>query len=219
MKIVSVNVGQPRPIRWKGLSFETSIFKHPVSGRVMLRKTKFDGDRQADLTVHGGPNKAVYAYPSEHYEYWAKHLAGHDLPWGSFGENLTTEGMLETQVSVGDRYRIGSAIVRVTTPRLPCFKLAAKFQREQLIEEFLNAGYSGFYFSVVEEGEMTAGDSVQFVGSEAVTLTIAEAYSLYGPKSQDVALLRRATQVQAFPESWRQRFQARLEELTNVSAD
>jgi MOSC domain-containing protein YiiM len=211
MKIVSVNVGRPRLLSFKGATFSTGIFKAPVRGRVMLRRTNLDGDRQADLSVHGGPDKAVYGYPSEHYDYWSKQLPGHDLPWGAFGENFTTAGMLEKEVSVGDRYRVGSAVVMVKTPRLPCFKLAAKFRRDEIIEEFLKSGFSGFYFSVVDEGKVGAGDEFQFLGGETPTLTILDAFRLFLPSSGNVDLLRRATQVQALPQSWRERFQMKLD--------
>jgi MOSC domain-containing protein YiiM len=210
MKIVSVNVGRPRLLSWKGATFSTGIFKEPVPGRVMLRQTNLDGDRQADLSVHGGPDKAVYGYPSEHYAYWRERLPGHDLPWGAFGENFTTEGLLEKEVLVGNRYRVGSAVIMVKTPRLPCFKLAAKFQRDEIIEEFLESGHSGFYFSVVEEGEVGAGDEFEFLGGETPTLTILEAFRLFLPRSGDVDSLRRGTQVKALPQSWRERFQAKL---------
>src|SRR5579864_7539292 len=117
MKLLSVNVALPRVIQWKGTSVSTGIFKQPVSGRVMLRRLNLDGDRQADLSVHGGENKAVYAYPSEHYAFWRDELPDFGLPWGIFGENFTTEGLLENTVSIGDRYRIGKATVMVTQPR------------------------------------------------------------------------------------------------------
>jgi len=210
MKLVSVNVGLPRLLAWKGSNFETGIFKNPVSGRVLLRATNLDGDRQADLSVHGGPNKAAYGYPAEHYPYWRKQLAQQELPWGAFGENFTTEGLLETDVSIGDRYRVGSAVVMIRTPRLPCFKLAAKFQRDDMIERFLHSGRSGFYFSVVEEGEVGAGDQFEFVGSETPNLTIAELYSLYALPSPGLSLLQSAVRVKILPESWRERFQAQI---------
>jgi MOSC domain-containing protein YiiM len=213
MKIISVNVGRPRLISWKGSTFSTGIFKDPVAGRIMLRRTNLDGDRQADLSVHGGPDKAVYGYPSEHYEYWRERLPGHDFPWGAFGENFTTEGLLETGLSVGDRYRIGSAVVMVKTPRLPCFKLAAKFQRDEMMEDFLRSRHSGFYFSVVEEGEVGAGDEFQFLGGDAPTLTILEVSRLFLPNSADIGLLQRSTQVQALPQSWRGRFRAKLDAM------
>ncbi len=147
MKVVSVNVGMPRLATWGGATFKTSIFKVPVEGRVMLRTTNLDGDRQSDLSVHGGPNKAAYGYPAEHYAPWSVELSEQSLPWGSFGENFTIERMLETDVYIGDRYRLGGAIVRVTTPRLPCFKLAAKFRTDDIIQRFLDTGRCGFYFS------------------------------------------------------------------------
>ncbi|MFZ3266934.1 MAG: MOSC domain-containing protein [Terriglobales bacterium] len=214
MKIVSVNVGLPRLLSWQGQTFQTGIFKKPVSGRVMLRRTNLDGDRQADLSVHGGPDKAVYAYPSEHYQHWSARLPGHDvITWGAFGENFTTEGLLETELSVGDRYGVGSAVVMVKTPRLPCYKLAAKFDPDEIIEEFLHSGYCGFYFSVLEEGEVGAGDEFQFLGGETPTLTVLEAFRGYLPNSADIELLQRGTQVRALPESWRGRFQAKLNAL------
>lgn len=210
MKIISVNVGRPRLLAWQGTTVSTGIFKEPVSGRVMLRATNLDGDRQADLSVHGGPNKAAYAYPSEHYPYWAKQFPGRALPWGSFGENFTTEGMFETAVSIGDRYRIGSAVVMVRTPRIPCFKLAAKFQSEEIGEQFLISGRSGFYFSVVEEGEVGAGDEFQFLGGESTTLTVLETFTLFWSPNPDIELLKRAVNINALPEGWRERFQLKL---------
>jgi len=215
MKLVSVNVGMPRLLTWAGATFKTGIFKHPMEGRAMLRTTNLDGDRQADLSVHGGPNKAVYGYPSEHYAAWSAELPEFLDParaWGAFGENFTTEGLLETEVSVGDRYRVGSAVVRVTTPRLPCYKLAAKFQRDDMIERFLRSGRCGFYFAVVEEGEVGAGDKFEFVGREDPTLTIAEVNSLYTAKSPSRESLQRSLAVKTLPESWRDRFRARLAE-------
>jgi MOSC domain-containing protein YiiM len=216
MKVVSVNVGLPRLLMWAGATFKTGIFKNPVEGRIMLRTTNLDGDRQADLSVHGGSNKAVYCYPSEHYAAWNAELPGlSDLArtWGAFGENFTTEGLLETAVSIGDRYRVGSAVVRVTTPRLPCFKLAAKFQRDDMIERFVRSARCGFYFSVVEEGEVGTGDEFELLGREEPTLSIAQANQLYAAKSPDRETLQRSLQVKLLPESWRMRFRARLAEI------
>jgi MOSC domain-containing protein YiiM len=213
MKIVSVNVGRPRLLSWQGQTFSSGIFKEPVVGRVMLRRTNLDGDRQADLSVHGGPDKAAYGYPSEHYEYWTEKLSGNPLPWGAFGENFTTEGLLETEISVGDRFRVGSATVMVKTPRLPCLKLAAKFRRDEMIEDFVKSERSGFYFSVVEEGEVGAGDELHFLGGETPTLTIAEANRLYLPVSFDPKLLQRGTEMKSLPESWRQRYRMKLDAI------
>lgn len=213
MKLVSLNVGMPRLLTWKGETFKTGIFKSPVSGRLMLRETNLDGDRQADLTVHGGPNKAVYGYASEHYSYWRAELPNEELPWGAFGENFTTEGILETNLSMGDQYRLGSAVIRVTTPRLPCYKLAAKFQSDAMIGRFLRSGHSGFYFAVDEEGEVGAGDEFQVLARETPSLTIAEFNHLYVSKTPDPELLERAVQVKSLPESWREHYQARLEDV------
>src|SRR5215475_6227487 len=160
MKVVSVNVGLPRTVQWKGKAVSTGIFKAPVSGRVPLRSLNFDGDRQADLRVHGGPDKAVYVYPAEHYAYWHPELADMTLPWGMFGENLTTEGLDEGALQIGDRFRVGSAEVVVTQPRLPCYKLGLKFGRDDIVKRFLASGRLGFYLRVVTEGEIAAGDEV-----------------------------------------------------------
>jgi len=216
MKLVSVNVGLPRLLTWGGATFKTGIFKHPVPGRIMLRTTNLDGDRQADLSVHGGVNKAVYGYPSEHYPYWNAELPDPVRTWGAFGENFTTEGLLETDVSVGDRYRIGSAVVRVTTPRLPCYKLAAKFQRDDIIARFVHSSRCGYYFSVIEEGEVGAGDEFVLLGREEPTLTVGEVNRLYTVKSPDREALQRSLDVKFLPESWRDRFRARLAEIDSI---
>jgi len=210
MKLVSVNVGLPRLLKWRGATFETGIFKHPVSGRIQLRQTNLDGDRQADLTVHGGVDKAVYGYPAEHYPYWQKELPEVELPWGAFGENFTTSGLLESDACVGDRYQIGSAVVVITTPRLPCFKLAAKFDRDDMIQRFLHSGRSGYYFSVAHEGEAAAGDEFRLMTRLDPALTIAEMADLYTSASPDLEVLERALRVPSLSPGWRERFQARL---------
>ncbi len=215
MKLISVNAGRPRLVAWNGATVSTGIFKAPVTGRVMLRKTNLDGDRQADLSVHGGPDKAVYGYPSEHYVYWREQLPGYELPWGAFGENFTTEGLLETELSIGDRYRVGSAVIIVKTPRIPCFKLAAKFRREDMIERFVQSGYSGFYFSVIEEGEVEAGDSIEFLGGESLAVNIAELFRLYTGRTPELDLLHRALQAKFLPDGWRERFAAKLAAVHN----
>ncbi len=181
----------------------------------MLRTTNLDGDRQADLTAHGGPDKAAYAYPSEHYPAWNTELPDPARTWGAFGENFSTEGLLETNVFIGDRYRIGSAVVKVTTPRLPCFKLAAQFQRDDIIARFVRSGRCGFYFSVVEEGEIGVGDEFELLGHEAPTLTVAEVNRLYTSKSPDRATLQQSLHVTTLPDSWRDHFRARLADIDN----
>ncbi len=183
----------------------------------MLRATNLDGDRQADLTVHGGPDKAAYAYPSEHFAAWKTELQETELPWGSFGENFTTEGMAEVDVFIGDRYRIGSAVVMVTTPRLPCFKLAAKFKRDDIIRRFVQSGRCGFYFSVIEEGKVAAGDVIALLERETLTLSVADVNRLYTSATPDREKLRRALEVLSLPKGWRDRFRARLEEIQSTA--
>src|SRR5579863_4568929 len=157
MKLISLNVGRPRLVVYNGATINTGIFKHPVSGPVQLRRLNLDGDRQADLRVHGGPDKAVYAYPSEHYAWWRAQLDRVELPWGAFGENLTIEGLTENDVCVGDRFRAGTAEFVVTQPRMPCYKLGIRFGRTDVVEKFLASGRTGFYVSVVREGDVGPG--------------------------------------------------------------
>lgn len=210
MKLLSLNVARPRLILYKGETINTGIFKQPVSGPVQLRALNLDGDRQADLSVHGGPYKAVYAYPSEHYPFWRKEFPNMNLPWGMFGENLTTEGLFESDLHVGDRLQIGSAIIMVRQPRTPCYKLAAKFQRDDMIDRFLASARSGFYFSVEQEGTITAGDSFDFVSRNSSGVTIAEMNDLLARDRYNRALLEKAIATAALPEDWREYFLQRL---------
>ena len=213
LKLISVNVGLPREVIWKGEQVLTGIFKEPVARRLLLRRLDLDGDQQADLSVHGGVDKAVYAYPVEHYEYWRGELPGMELPWGTFGENFTTEGLLETVVCIGDRFRIGTAEVMVTQPRMPCYKLGLKFGRDDIIKRFLRSGRTGFYFAVLQEGEVGAGDLFEPVGTSHSGVTVEDITKLYLSKQDDVHLLRRAVQVEGLAESWRGYFQHRLDKL------
>lgn len=210
MKIVSVNVGRPRLVVWNGQTVSTGIYKTPVAGPVMLRTLNLDGDRQADLTVHGGPTKAAYAYPSEHYSFWREELPGMELPWGMFGENLTVEGLNESAVNIGDRFRLGSAEVTVTEPRMPCLKLGIKFGRMDILKRFLASGRTGFYFSVEREGEVAAGDEVELIERDCNNVTVADITRLYRRDKSDLEMLRRASTLEALPESWRERFRQEL---------
>lgn len=211
MKLLSVNVGLPREIEWKGKMVRTSIFKEPVSGRVRVTNLNLEGDQQSDLTVHGGIHKAVYVYPSEHYAFWRKELPGTDLPWGMFGENFTTEGSLDDQtVFIGDRFRVGSAEFVVTQPRMPCFKLGIRFGRPDIIKRFLHSGRAGFYLAVVQEGEVGAGDSIELVTRDQRGITVAEIVNLYTSDAANQDLLRRVSELSALPESWRDYFRKRL---------
>jgi MOSC domain-containing protein YiiM len=206
MKLISVNVGLPREIVYKGRSITTGIFKSPAAGRIRARRLNLDGDRQADLRVHGGAEKAVYVYPAEHYAYWRDELPDMQLGWGMFGENFTSEGLLEDEVHIGDRFRVGSATFQVTQPRLPCYKLAAKFQRDDILKRFLKSRRTGYYFSVIEEGEVGVDDTLERVGLDAVGITVTDITKLYISKGKDQGLLRRAAQVEALPASWRDYF-------------
>jgi MOSC domain-containing protein YiiM len=210
VKLVSLNVARPRLTVYKGTTINTGIFKKPVAGRVALRTLNLEGDRQADLSVHGGPHKAVYAYPAEHYEYWRRQLPDMDLPWSMFGENFTTEGLSEGNVQVGDRFRIGSSIVMIRQPRVPCYKLAAKFQRDDILQRFLRSGHSGFYFSVEQEGGVEVGDSFQLISREANAITIAEMNLLFVKEKYDRDLLQKAIATAALPGDWREYFIPRL---------
>src|SRR6266850_3720458 len=213
MQLVSVNVGLPRTVTWKGRTVKTGIFKTPTNGRVRVRTLNLDGDRQADLSVHGGPDKAIYVYPSEHYDYWRGEFPNMELPWGMFGENLTTTGLLEGAVNVGDTVRIGSAVAMVTQPRVPCYKLAAKFGREDIVKRFLASGRSGFYLKVVQEGEVGAGDAIELMSRDGHAVTVADVANLYRDGSDQVSLLRRAVQVEALPENWRDPFRQQIAQL------
>jgi len=210
VKVVSVNVGLPREVEWRGRTVLTSIWKSPVEGRVPVRRLDLDGDRQSDLSVHGGPDKAVYAYPSEHYAEWARELAGADLPWGAFGENLTTEGLREGDLRIGDRLRVGSAELVVTQPRMPCYKLMIRFGREDMVKRFLRSGRSGFYFAVRQEGDVGRGDAIELVARAEQDVTVADISSLYTHDADNQPLLRRAVDLAALPESWRDYFRKRL---------
>jgi MOSC domain-containing protein YiiM len=214
MQLVSVNVGLPRSITWKGRTVKTGIFKTPTHGRVRVRTLNLEGDRQADLSVHGGPGKAIYVYPSEHYDYWRGEFPGMGLSWGMFGENFTTTGLLEGAVNVGDAFRIGSAVAMVTQPRVPCYKLAAKFGREDIVKRFLASGRSGFYLKVMQEGEVGAGDAIELMSQDAHAVTVADVAKLYRDGSDEVSLLQRAMQVEALPENWREHFRQQIEHLT-----
>lgn len=212
MELISVNVGLPRDVIWKGRTVTTGIYKEPVTGAVRLRKLNLDGDRQADLSVHGGPEKAVYAYPSEHYAYWRSELGRPELNWGMFGENFTTDGLLEKDTNIGDTFRIGSALVMVAQPRMPCYKLGIKFERDDILKRFLSSLRSGFYFSVLEEGEVAASDEIKLVARDPNNLTVEDITKLYSTERDNDALKRRASAVEALPLSWRNFF---LKQLNN----
>jgi MOSC domain-containing protein YiiM len=214
VKLVSLNVARPRLVVYQGKTINTGIFKEPVSGPVQLRTLNLDGDRQADLSVHGGADKAVYAYPSEHYPNWNRELPGVDLRWGMFGENFTTTDLSEHDVHVGDRFQIGSSIVMVRQPRTPCYKLAAKFRRDDILERFLLSGRSGFYFSVEQGGSVAGDDAFQLLKRNEEGITISEMNRLLVREKYNQDLLRKAIHTAALPEEWRRYLAERLDRPT-----
>ncbi len=216
MKILSVNTGLPREVTWQGRTVTTGIFKEPVRSRVALRKLNLDGDGQADLSVHGGEYKAVYCYPLVHYDYWKRELPQRELPPGIFGENFTLEGLLEESVHLGDRFSVGSAEVVVTQPRLPCYKLGVRFGADDMVKRFFVSERTGFYLAVAKEGEVGAGDEMRGISRDQNGVPVSEITRLYATKrysDADVAGVKRAVRVEALPESWKEYFRQRLEQI------
>lgn len=214
MELVSVNTGLPREVMWHGRSVTTAIYKQPVEGRVALRKLNLDGDRQADLSVHGGEHKAVYCYPIEHYDYWKRELPGRELPMAIFGENFTTDGLLEHSVHLGDQFSVGSAEVVVTQPRLPCYKLGVRFESDDMVRRFLASGRTGFYLAITREGEISAGDEIKVIARDPNAVPVSEMTRLYIAKrygDAEILVAQRALRATALPESWKEHFRGRLE--------
>jgi MOSC domain-containing protein YiiM len=202
---------------WRGRTVTTGIYKQAAEGRVALRTLNLDGDRQADLSVHGGKDKAVYCYPIAHYGYWRKQLPGQELAMGMFGENFTTDGLLEESVHLGDRFSVGSAEVVVTQPRLPCYKLGVRFQSDDMVRRFLASGRTGFYLAVMREGEVWAGDEIKVSSRDDNAVPVSEITRLYIAKrcgDNDVTSVRRTLRVAALPESWKGYFRERLEKAS-----
>jgi MOSC domain-containing protein YiiM len=219
MKLVCVNIGLPREVTWRGKKVTTAIYKQPVHGRVALRKLNLDGDRQADLSVHGGEYKAVYCYPLAHYKYWRRELPGKELPMGIFGENFTVDGLLEDLVHLGDQFSVGSAEVVVTQPRLPCYKLGIRFEADDMVKRFFVSGRTGFYLAVTREGEVGAGDEIVVISREPNGVPVSEITRLYAAKSYGdgaVVSVRRALRVAALPENWKEYFRQRLEKIPTL---
>ena len=207
MRILSVNVATPQPLIAGNLTVQSAITKDPVSGPVMVRTTNLDGDRQGDLRVHGGPNKAVYACPSEHYDFWRRDLA-RDIPYGTFGENLTTEGILDENVFIGDRFQIGSAILTVTQPRTPCYKLAARLGYQPILERMYSERRHGWYFSVAQEGTVTAGDEIRLIDRLPQSLTVLELISVWMGHDLSPDLVSRALALDLSPK-WKDKITQR----------
>ena len=206
MKLLSLNVGLPRQVKFQNELVTTGIFKEPVSGSVRLRKLNLDGDKQADLTVHGGADKAIYAYPEEHYDYWKKEFPGMSLPWGMFGENFTTQGMFEEMVNVGDQFQVGTAKVAATQPRMPCYKLGVKFGRMDIIKKFLASGLTGVYFKVIKEGDLEQGDEIKLIKKDENNVTIKDIVRLYTVNKDDLQTMERAIKIKDLPNGWKFHF-------------
>jgi len=204
--LISVQVAVPRVVMRGSDEVATGIFKMPVQKRVMMRALNLDGDRQADLVNHGGRDKAVYAYPSEHYAFWKNELTGVELPWGSFGENLTVSGLLESDVCLGDRFQIGAAEVVVTQPRIPCYKLNLKFQRDDMAKRFLASRRTGFYLRVLREGEVGAGDEIVRVHRDENRVSIADMMRFYLGDPDSDKLREAALRVEYLSAAWREEF-------------
>ena len=196
--IISVNVAVPTKVRIRDTVVLTSIFKEPVDGRVAVRKHNIAGDTQADLTVHGGPYKAVYCYPEEHYAFWSDQMPDTKLVFGNFGENLTTRGLTEDVVQIGDQFRVGSAILQVTQPRMPCYKLGIRFGRADMVKRFWQSERPGIYFSVVDEGDLAAGDAIEKVAHVPGSISVADVVALYKGTKQSPELMERALRAPLF---------------------
>lgn len=210
LRVESVNVGRPRAVLWKGQEVLTSIFKEPVAGRVAVRRLSLEGDEQADLKVHGGPAMAIYVYPADYYAFWREQFPELEVSWGMFGENLTIWGLRDNTVHIGDQLQVGSAHLVVTQPRMPCYKLALKFGRDDILKRFFQSGYSGFYCAVLQEGEVAAGDLVRLLHHDEHQVTVRDIVRLERKSYYDVDLLRRAVAVEALPQDWRDSFMKRL---------
>ena len=213
MRLLSLNVGLPRQVRFQGELVTTGIFKEPVQGSVRLRKLNLEGDKQADLKVHGGVDKAVYAYAGEHYDYWRQELPDMSLPWGMFGENFTTEGMFEESVNIGDQFKVGTANLIATQPRMPCYKLGVKFGSMDMIKRFLASGLTGVYFKVMKEGELEQGDEIKLIKKDENSVTVKDIVRIYTIDKDDIQTIERAIKIKDLPNGWRYHFIKQLEQV------
>ena len=209
MRLVSVNVSLPRQVEFRGQAVSTSIFKEPSVGRLLVRRLSIEGDWQADLRYHGGLNKAVYAYPFEHYAWWSKETGRSDFSPGQFGENLTTEGITEETVRLGDVFRIGSSLLQVTQPRYPCFKLGIRMNDPFFPKRFLASGRTGFYLRVMQEGEVGAGDTVE-LAERSDGLTVKELWHLVLIDKGNVEGARQALRCRTLAPEWREPLEERV---------
>jgi MOSC domain-containing protein YiiM len=218
MKLISVNVGMPRTVPSAQGPVSTGIFKEPRSGRIRVGKENLEGDGQADLRVHGGADKAVYAYPVEHYAAWKSDLGREDFRFGQFGENLTVEELLEDEVRIGDRLRIGTALLEVSQPRTPCYKLGIRMGADDFPPRFLTSLRSGFYLRVLEVGEAGAGDPIGLEFRDPAAPSVRELVRLAHFNPDDIMMLRRAVALDALSEGWRRKFEGLLARATRETS-
>jgi MOSC domain-containing protein YiiM len=211
MRVVAVSVGMPQIVQTADEGFvTTAIFKKPVNGRVKVNELNLEGDAQADLRVHGGWSKAVYVYPSEHYEFWEKEYPDKEIEAAQFGENLATEGLLEGEMFIGDKLRIGTAEFVVTEPRMPCYKLGIRFGRKDILRRFLQSRRSGFYLAVTKTGELESGDEIEIISRDENKVTITDIVRVWVADKNDIATMKRALEIDVFPETWKEPFRDRI---------
>jgi ferredoxin-NADP reductase/MOSC domain-containing protein YiiM len=221
-RLLSVNVGLPRDIQWKGRTVHTGIWKNPVPGRCRVRRLNLDGDGQGDLAGHGGEQRAVFVYQIESYRYWQAQLKRFDLgdlkSYGQFGENFTIEGLPDDEVCIGDRYRIGSALFEISQPRVTCYRIGIRMNEPRMPALLTSSGRPGFYFRVLEEGEASAGDEIIKVGEAKERMTVADINALLYSPSHPGDLLERALRIDALSPGWRRSFEALLRSSANGNA-
>jgi MOSC domain-containing protein YiiM len=213
MRVQALNVSLPKVLVYKGEEVLTGIYKVSTAEPLMIRKTNIDGDRQADLTVHGGVDKAVYAFPAEHYSYYQETLKQDPYETGQFGENLTTEGMLESDVHIGDRYQVGEVVLEVSQPRSPCYKFAIKMGTAESLSVCINSAKTGFYFRVLSEGVVQSGDRIEIEYSNDTAPTVEEVHRLYYLDKRNIDGLTRAAQCNSLAEDWIDEFENRIRKL------
>jgi len=211
-RLLSVNVGLPRDIVWQGKTVHTSIWKTPVEGPRMVRRLNIDGDGQGDLGGHGGERRAVYVYQLDSYRYWERHLGRNDFVYGQFGENFTVDGLPDAAVCIGDRYRIGGAVFEVTQPRVTCYRLGIRMNEPEMAALLVKHGRPGFYFRVLEEGEVRAGDEITLVASGPEQMSVSEIDALLYLPGHPAARLGRALRIPALSAGWHRSFEALLKQ-------
>src|SRR5215475_7774005 len=217
-RLLSVNVGLPRDIEWKGRTVHTGIWKEPVQGRRRVGRLNVEGDGQGDLAGHGGEQRAVFVYQVESYRYWQEQLKRTEFAFGQFGENFTIEGLPDDAVCIGDRYQVGSALFEVTQPRVTCYRVGIRMNEPRMPSLLTGSGRPGFYFRVLQEGEVGAGDEIVKVGEANERMTVTGINALLYSSSHPRDRLERALRIEALSSGWRSSFEALLQNLTTAAA-